>query len=152
MKEQGNARDSSEMNMKKRAASQASNETGLTRVKDTNPETKPYWDACNEGKLMIQKCLDTGKHYYHPRSLSPFTLSNRTEWVQASGKGKIYTFSVMERANPPFTIAYVTLEEGTTMLTNIVDCDFSTLKIGQNVKVVFIASEEGQKLPFFTPV
>jgi uncharacterized OB-fold protein len=119
---------------------------------DTNPETKPYWDACNEGKLMIQKCLDTGKHYYHPRSLSPFTLSNRTEWVQASGKGKIYTFSVMERANPPFTIAYVTLEEGTTMLTNIVDCDFSKLKIGQDVKVTFIASEEGQKLPFFTPV
>jgi uncharacterized OB-fold protein len=58
----------------------------------------------------------------------------------------------MERANPPFTIAYVTLEEGTTMLTNIVDCDFSKLKIGQDVKVTFIASEEGQKLPFFTPV
>ena len=118
---------------------------------DSNPEVKPYWDGCNAGKLMIMKCLDTGKHYFYPRPLSPFTLSANTEWVQASGKGTIYSFSVMERANPPFTLAYVTLEEGTTMMTNIVDCDFSKLKIGQDVKVVFQDSDTGQKVPMFTP-
>ena len=86
-----------------------------------------------------------------PLTDSPFTLSANTEWVQASGKGKIYSFSVMERASPPFTLAYVTLEEGTTMMTNIVDCDFSKIKIGQDVKVVFQDSDTGQKVPMFTP-
>ena len=117
---------------------------------DSNPENKPHFDAANEGKLLIQRCKDTGKFYWYPRAVSPYTLSTNVEWVEASGKGKIYSVSVMERSNPPFAMAYVTLEEGTTMMTNIVDCDFSTLKIGQDVKVVFLASEEGQKVPMFT--
>ena len=56
----------------------------------------------------------------------------------------------MRRTAEPYAIAYVTLEEGTTMLTNIVDCDFDTLQIGQNVKLVFKASEGGPPVPMFT--
>ena len=52
--------------------------------------------------------------------------------MEASGKGKIYTFSVMTRAPTPYAIGYVTLEEGPSMMTNLVDCDFATLKIGQD--------------------
>ena len=57
----------------------------------------------------------------------------------------------MRRADQPYAIAYVTLEEGTTMLTNIVDCDFDRLTIGQHVKLVFKASEDGLPVPMFTP-
>ena len=77
-----------------------------------------------------------------------------TEWIEASGKGTIYSLSVMQRGNPnPYCIAYVSLDEGVTMMTQIVDCDLEALKIGQKVKLVFKASEgDGPPVPMFTPV
>ena len=119
---------------------------------EPNPETEAFWAACNENKLMIGKCNDTGKTYWYPRALSPFTLSDNTTTVQASGNGKIYSYSVMRRSPEPYCIAYVTLDEGTTMMTNIVDCDFDSLKIGQAVKLVWKDTEGGkQKIACFTP-
>jgi hypothetical protein len=58
----------------------------------------------------------------------------------------------MRRSDEVYAIAYVTLEEGATMLTNIVDCDFDALKIGQSVQLVFEVSEKGAPVPMFTPV
>ncbi|HEY0909036.1 MAG TPA: OB-fold domain-containing protein, partial [Bradyrhizobium sp.] len=74
-----------------------------------------------------------------------------TIWEEASGDATIYTFSLMRKsANGPFAMAYVTLKEGPTLQTNIVDCDMDKLKIGQKVKVVFKPTD-GAPLPFFTP-
>jgi uncharacterized OB-fold protein len=118
---------------------------------DTNPETKPFFDGTAAGKLMVRRCTSCKKVHWYPRELCPFCFGDCT-WEQASGKAKIYSLSVMERANPPYAMAYVTLAEGPSMLTNLVNCDFKTLKIGQDVKVTFIQSEnEGPSLPFFTP-
>jgi len=74
------------------------------------------------------------------------------EWRQASGQGTIYTFSVMRRVKEPYAIAHVTLAEGPTMLTNIVDCDFDQLRIGQKVAVVFRETDNGAPVPMFKPV
>ncbi len=117
---------------------------------ETNPETKPFWDACAAGKFVLPRCKDTGKFIWYPRAISPFTFGE-VEWVEVSGKGTIYTFSVMARAEVPYAIAYVTLEEGPSMMTNIVDCDFAALKIGQEVKLKFVASEGGPPMPMFAP-
>jgi uncharacterized protein len=118
---------------------------------DTNPETKPFFDGTAAGKLMVRRCNSCKKVHWYPRELCPFCFGECT-WEQASGKAKIYSLSVMERANPPYAMAYVTLAEGPSMLTNLVDCDFKNLKIGQDVKVTFIQTEnEGPSLPFFTP-
>jgi uncharacterized protein len=117
-----------------------------------NVETQTFWDAASEGKLLIQRCKDTDKFYYYPRARSPFTLSDNVEWVEAAGTGEIYSFSVMKRAKIPYVLAYVTLDEGPKMLTNIVDTDYDAIKIGQKVKVVFKASENGTPVPMFTPV
>ena len=57
----------------------------------------------------------------------------------------------MRRAPEPYAIGYVTLEEGPTMLTNIVDCDLDKLKVGQSVKLVFTPTEGGPPVPTFTP-
>ena len=64
---------------------------------ETHPPTKPFFDGCAAGKLVIPRCKDTGKYIWYPRGISPFTFGE-IEWVEVSGKGKIYTFSVMERA------------------------------------------------------
>jgi uncharacterized protein len=117
-----------------------------------NPETKPFWDAAAEGKLLIKRCNGCGEAHYFPRSLCPFCFSDDTVWEQSAGEGEIYSFSPMRKSGTgPYTIAYVTLKEGPSVLTNLVDCDAATLKIGQKVRVVFKPSDGGPPLPFFTP-
>jgi len=116
-----------------------------------NVETQPYFDAASQGKLVIKKCTACGQAHHYPRALCPFCGSDRTEWIPASGRGIVYSYSVMRRAAPPYAIAYVTLSEGPTMMTNIVDCDLDQIRVGQNVKVVFKPSDGGAAVPMFTP-
>ena len=87
----------------------------------TSPETEEYWAAAKEGKLLVKKCKACGKTHHYPRSLCPHCFSDKTEWTTASGKGVLYSYSVMRRAPVPYALAYVTLAEGTTMMTNMVD-------------------------------
>jgi uncharacterized OB-fold protein len=118
---------------------------------DTNPETKPFFDGCAAGKLVLPQCVETKKFIWYPRAISPFTLGP-VEWKEVSGKGTVYTYSIMERANPPYCIAYVELAEGPKMMTNIVDIDLKDVKIGMAVKLKFIQTEgDGPPMPFFAP-
>jgi len=117
-----------------------------------NLETQAFWDACAQGKLMIGKCNACGAVYYYPRALCPVCFSDKTGLQQASGNGTIYTYSVMRRAPIPYAIAYVTLAEGPSIMTNIVDCDLDKIKIGQAVKLVFKPSDGGPPVPMFTPI
>ncbi len=117
-----------------------------------NLETKTFWDAAAEGKLMVGKCEACGAVHYYPRAFCPVCFSDKTRLQQVSGNGTIYTYSVMRRAPIPYAIAYVTLAEGPTMMTNIVDCDLDQIRIGQAVKLVFKPSDGGPPVPMFTPV
>jgi hypothetical protein len=117
-----------------------------------NAENKPFFDAASQGKLLLKKCAACGAHHHYPRALCPHCFSERTEWVEARGGGTIYSYSVLRRGVPvPYCIAYVTLEEGVTLLTNIVDCDLDGVRIGQKVKVVFKPSDGGAPVPMFAP-
>jgi uncharacterized OB-fold protein len=120
------------------------------RAPKVNHETKAFWDATAQGKLHVGKCDDCGEHYYYPRPLCPFCFSDKTRLALCSGNGVIYSFSVNE-GKEPYTIAYVTLAEGPTILTNIVECDFSKLAIGQKVKIVFYDTGAGNAVAMFTP-
>jgi uncharacterized protein len=115
------------------------------------PDTQPFWDAAAAGRLLVKRCLACREHHHYPRTICPFCGSDRTEWRDASGRGTIYSFSVMRRVPAPYAIAYVTLEEGPTMMTNIVDCNLDTIRIGQPVRVVFKPSDGGPPVPMFTP-
>ena len=117
-----------------------------------NVEYEEFWSKANNGKLLLPRCMDTNQFFWYPRKISPFTLSANVEWVEAAGKGVIYTFSVMRRANPQYVIAYVHLVEGVTMMTNIVECDPDSLEVGQPVELLMQKSENGQKIPVFRPV
>jgi uncharacterized protein len=117
-----------------------------------NPGDEPYFQAAAEGKLLLKKCNDCGEVHHYPRALCPFCWSSKVEWIQAKGTGEIYTYSVTRRGTPiPYCIAYVTLEEGPRMMTNIVDCDLDSIKIGQRVKVTFKKTEGGASVPCFVP-
>lgn len=114
-------------------------------------ESERYWEAANQGKLLVKTCEDCGQVHFYPRAICPHCWSDNTQWEQASGKGRIYSYSVMRRSETPYAIAYVRLDEGVTMLTNIVEADFDTLAVDQEVEVTFVQSEGGQALPVFRP-
>src|SRR2546430_17152830 len=96
-----------------------------------NPEIKPFFDAAAQGTLMLKKCAACGQAHHYPRAICPFCASDRTEWITASGRGTIYSYSVMRRVPVPDAVAYVTLGEGGTMMTNILDRDPGAIRIGQ---------------------
>lgn len=117
-----------------------------------NPENQRYFDAAARGELLVGKCDGCGEYHFYPRVICPFCFSDHTRWVPARGTGTLYTFSTMHRGAPvPYTIAYVTLDEGVTMLTNIVDCDPADVAIGQRMRVVFRTTAAGVSVPCFTP-
>ncbi len=116
-----------------------------------NMETEAYWEATKKGKLLIKKCDDCDKTHFYPRAICPHCSSSNTSWIEASGKGKIYSYSVMRRAQIPYAMAYVTLDEGVTMMSNIVECDLNAVHCGQDVEVTFRETEGKQALPVFRP-
>ena len=119
---------------------------------EINIETEPYWAAASERKLLVKSCRSCGKLHYYPRAHCPYCLSGNTEWIEVSGRGAIYTYSVMRRVNTPYIIAYVTLDEGVTMLTNIINCDPDAVQVDQPVEVDFCKTQGGHSLPVFRPI
>ena len=114
--------------------------------------TEFFWQATREGQLHTRRCNSCGKLHWYPRALCPFCQGD-TEWSALSGEGTIYSVSVTRKAGPiAYAIAYVTLDEGITMLTNIVDCDLDSLRIGQRVKVCFKPADGEAMVPMFTPI
>jgi uncharacterized OB-fold protein len=113
-------------------------------------ETGPYWRAAAEGRLLLRRCRDCGEPHYYPRPNCPF-CSGETDWVDAAGNGEVYSFSVMQRADPPYVIAYVRLDEGPAMMTNIVDCLADQVRIGMRVRAVYRPTADGTLVPMFAP-
>lgn len=110
-----------------------------------------FWEAAAEGRLVLKCCRDCGEFHHYPRAICPHCFSENTEWRTAAGTGTVYSFSVMRRADPPYAIGYVTLDEGVTLMTHFVDCDLDTLAIGRKVKVAFRRSPNGTAIPVFAP-
>ena len=121
-----------------------------------NVETKPFWDATTQGKLLIPRCNACSTLIWYPRQFCPECGSFDVSWIEASGKGTIYSFAVNRRGQGDYrdlvyVLAYVELAEGPRMLTNIVDCDPDRLQVGQPVEVVFHDTGAGAALPRFRP-
>ncbi len=121
-------------------------------------EAEEFWAATAEGRLLLRRCDDCGTVIWYPRAHCPACGSQRTSWTQASGKGTVYTFTVVHRSMLegfrdalPYVIAYVELEEGPRVLTNVVDCDPASVEVGMPVSVVFHDTGTGRALFRFRP-
>lgn len=115
-----------------------------------DPTTAPFWDACRDGRLTIGLCGDTGRHFFPPRGVSPFTLSPNVALVPASGRGTLYSYTVMRTAQP-YVPAMVALAEGPRVFTNLVDIAPEEIRIGMALRLVFHPTEGGPPVPFFAP-
>ena len=108
------------------------------------PWTVPFWEGARQGKIMIQRGKKTGKLIMYPKKYSPHDYTEEIEWIEASGKGKIYTFSTVYhnatqefKEDMPFVMAVVELKEGVRMCTNIVDTPLEKIACDAPVEVVF---------------
>lgn len=119
----------------------------------TDPETEEFWNATKEGTLLVRYCRSCESPHHYPRTICPHCGSDDTYYQKAKGTGVIYSYSVMRRAKEPYAIAYVTLDDtDISMMTNIIDCDFDNLQIGQAVKLKFSPTTDGDiQVPTFTP-
>jgi uncharacterized OB-fold protein len=129
--------------------------TDLPTIED---DTRPFWDAAKEGRFLIRKCNACGAVHHYPRTFCPACWSEDVEWLEASGRATLYTWStVFMNDLPPFNerlpyiAAVVVLEEGPKVMTNMVDCDGADLSVGMPVKVLYREIADGITAPFFAP-
>ncbi|BBO81170.1 transcriptional regulator [Desulfosarcina ovata subsp. sediminis] len=135
----------------------------MSEYKKPLPEVQPwsedFWKATKQHKLLIQECNECKTKIFYPRKFCPECWSSDLSWSEASGKGKIFTFSVtlagVEKKfadDIPYVLALVDLEEGIRMMTNIVECKPEDVKIGMDVEVVFDDINQDFALPKWRPV
>lgn len=119
------------------------------------PLTQPWFEGCARGELLLQRCDNCREHQFYPRTLCSHCGKADPDWVTASGRGCIASFSIVRRGitrayEAPYVVALIDLEEGPRMMSNIVDCDPETIVIGQAVTVTFEPWNDDITLPVFT--
>jgi uncharacterized protein len=106
------------------------------------PGIEPYWDAAAEGRLVLSRCAADGAALWPPRPFCPRHASAGVRWEPADGGAEVYSFTVVERGEgafataAPYVLAYVQLDEGPRVLTNLVTSDgrpVAEAHIGQRV-------------------
>ena len=120
------------------------------------PDTQPFWDATKNHELRYQVCDECGGIVFHPRRHCTHCLSNKLSWKTSRGEGTIYTYSIVRqsyhpafRERIPYVLAWIDLDEGFRMLSNVVD-DPENVKIGQRVRVEW-RDYDSVSLPVFGP-
>ena len=124
-----------------------------------NAETRAYWQGCAEGRLLIQQCADCGHLQFYPRLICTKCASRTVGWHEASGCGVVKSFTIIRRAvsaafeaDVPYVVALITLEEGPTMMANVIECDVDKVAIGMAVKVTFERRGEAISVSQFRPL
>lgn len=123
-----------------------------------DPESTPFWDGMREGRLMLQRCASSGAHLFPPATFCPGSLE-RPEWVEATGRGTVFSWIVVRHPVPrdiyaddvPYVVALVTLDEGCRMTGNITGCAPEDMRAGMPVEIAFNRVTPEITLPAFRP-
>ncbi len=125
---------------------------------EIQPFSKPFWDGASAHKLLIQHCCDCDSLIFYPRRECPECWSTNLDWKQSSGKATLYSYSITYEGveeifadDLPIILAWVDLEEGIRMTTNIIDCEPDDVYIGMELEVAFRPLTDEVTLPFFRP-
>lgn len=123
-----------------------------------SPESEPFWAAAREHELRVQRCSACNRPWFPPSEICPECLSDRWEWRKVSGKGTVFSFVIFHRpyhpgfrAELPYNVSIIELEEGPRMFSNVVGCSNDDLHVGMPVQVVFDDVADGVTLPKFQP-
>ena len=126
---------------------------------DITPESRPFWDWCKRHQLLLQRCRACGAFQHYPRGVCASCWSSDLEWKPGSGRGTVHTFTVTRRTQArgfrdelPYVLAWVELEEGVQVMTNLVGCEPARVAIGMPVQVTFEDVNADVSIPRFKPV
>jgi uncharacterized OB-fold protein len=116
----------------------------------------PFWAAADEEKLLLQRCVTSGRYQWFPRARSIHVAGGDVEWVESPGHGHVETYSVVARSfypalPAPYVIGMVRLDEGVLLTALIVDAPADTVSVDMPVTVVFRALDGERKVPCFRP-
>ena len=118
--------------------------------------TKQFYEWCSRGELRFQRCSGCGTFRHVPRELCAQCGSFDWEWARSSGKGTLFSNTLVARAlNPafpgavPYAAAIIELEEGVRILANVIDCPPDQLRIGMPLRVDFEKQTDSITLPVF---
>ena len=122
------------------------------------PDTAPFWDALRERRLVLPYCCDCGTPHLPPGPVCPACFSGRLEWREASGRGRISTWTVVHKAwfpsfaaDVPYNVVQVELDEGPRLTANVVGLPNHLLAVGLAVEIDYGEQREGITLPRFRP-
>jgi uncharacterized OB-fold protein len=121
-----------------------------------DPDSRPYWRAARDGVLVLQRCDSCARFQFYGRLLCRSCSSTALTWQPVSGRGTVYSFSVMHRAadpyfEVPYVVALVDLAEGPRVATNLVDVNPDEVVVGMPVRVTFEVLDEEVSVPLFRP-
>ncbi|MBM4404695.1 MAG: Zn-ribbon domain-containing OB-fold protein [Chloroflexi bacterium] len=127
-------------------------------VPAADQESAPFWEGCNRGELLYQRCGACGKARFYPRPACPNCASESFTWEKASGKATLYSWTIIYpptlpafKDKVPYPVILVELAEGVRMISNIVDCKNEDLRIGMPLEVTFEKVSDGVTLHRFRP-
>ena len=120
-------------------------------------ESRPFWEGCRRHQFLVQRCRACGARQHYPRGICAACWSDDLEWLPSSGRGTVYSFTVTYRTQArgfrdelPYVLAWITLDEGVQVMSNIVGVDPGKVAIGMPVRVTFDDVKEGLSIPKFT--
>lgn len=120
--------------------------------------SRPFWEALDREALAVQRCEECGHVSHPPGPVCKHCMSDRLEWVELSGEGEVYTYTVVHRAmhpefdgDIPFVLAYVRLDDGPTIVSWVRDVEPSEELIGLRVRAAFERIDERTVLHRFVP-
>ncbi|HWE34261.1 MAG TPA: OB-fold domain-containing protein [Solirubrobacteraceae bacterium] len=127
----------------------------LPQIDDVN---RPFWDGCRERRLLLQRCTPCSHLRYPISTICPRCLSSSYTWEATGGHGTVYSFAVFRHAyndawrdQVPYAVALVELDEGPTMISNIVGTEVENVRVGLPVRVVFEPASDEITVPRFSP-
>jgi uncharacterized protein len=125
-----------------------------------DPVTAPFWESVKAHAMKLQRCNDSGKFFFYPRGMSPFTLSDNISWEPVSGRGVIHAFTIVHNQRAPgfadevpYVVAMIELDEGVRLMSNVIDVepDPDHVEIGMPVEIVYDDVTDEVTLPKFRP-
>jgi uncharacterized OB-fold protein len=122
-------------------------------------ELRPFFEGARNRQLVVQKCERCAKVRFPPAPICPECLSHDLRWTAVSGRGRVFSYSVMHRAyhpafanKVPYALVVIELEEGGKINSNVVGIEPHRLRCGMAVEVTFEQVSDEVVLPKFKPV
>lgn len=125
---------------------------------NVDADSRPYWESAKAHAVKMQKCSRCEEFRFYPSPACHFCGSLEFEWAPISGKGAVYSFTILERAKGnsfadlvPVAIVMVSLDEGPVILSNLIEYEPDELSIGMRVTMDYEDVTDEITLPMFRP-